>query len=101
MADRGRIGNKAPVALMNGPGPRVSHSGSCLRIVDAELLGFDHFEFGRQLDWKVGGLLPLRIRPRMNAAGRSINVEPTKILFSGGGPPLSPPLCLLAQVSHS
>ena len=33
------------------------------------------------------------------AAGRSTNVEPTKILFSGDGPALTPSLHLLAQVS--
>ena len=34
------------------------------------------------------------------AAGRSTNVEPTKILFSGDGPAFPPSLRLLAQVSN-
>jgi hypothetical protein len=34
------------------------------------------------------------------AAGRSTNVEPTKILFSGDGPALTRSLRLLAQVSN-
>jgi uncharacterized membrane protein YkgB len=48
---------------------------------------------------KVPSARPAMKRKAGTAAGRSTKVEPTKILFSGDGPALTPILCLLAQVS--
>jgi len=74
-----------------------------LRIVDAELLGF--VEIGGVSGTRAfnadGRSTPNSLRfSWMAITGRSTNVEPTKMLFSGDGPAVTPHLPIAGASPH-